>query len=251
MQPSGICTSGGHDVSVYSVFRERQTAVRILAIEDDHRVASFLQRGLGAEGFQTSVSHDGAEGLEKVTREDYDVLLLDVALPGLSGVEICRHLRERGVDIPILMLTAKDSVADRIKGFEAGADDYLTKPFAFEELIARIKAVLRRGENTNPAPMCRVGDLMLDRAAYEVRRNGRLIPLTPTEFVLLEYLMRSANRAVSRARIEEHVWCHDSSSPTNVLEVYIRRLRKKIDQGFTPRLIHTVRGIGYQLKEPE
>lgn len=225
--------------------------MRILAIEDDDRVASFLRRGLRAEGFQTSVSHDGADGLERVAREDYDVLLLDVTLPGLSGVEICRHLREHGVETPILMLTAKDSVADRIKGFEAGAGDYLAKPFAFEELVARIKAVLRRGENTKRVPVHRVGDLMLDRAAYEVRRSGNLIPLTPTEFLLLEYLMQSANRVVSRARIEEHVWCYGTSLATNLVEVYIRRLRKKIDREFTPRLIHTVRGIGYQLKEPE
>lgn len=223
--------------------------MRILTIEDDRRVARFVEKGLQAEGYQTEVVPDGQRGIEMAVREGYDLLLLDLSLPGLSGFEVCQRLREHGTQIPILILTGRDSVADKVKGFEVGADDYVTKPFAFEELLLRIKALLRRGKTPQRAPVRQVADLVLDHEAHEVRRAGQLIGLTPTEFTLLEYLMQSTERVLSRAMIEQRVWGDQVDLSTNVAEVYIRRLRSKVDHGHETRLIHTVRGIGYRLKE--
>lgn len=222
--------------------------MRILAIDDDNRITSFIERALRAEGYRTEVAVDATQGIEMAANEQYDLLLLDVMLPGMTGIEVCRNLREHGVQTPILMLTGKDSVSDRVNGLEAGADDYLTKPFAFEELMARIKAVLRRGRSVELATVQQVGDLVLDHEAHEVSRDGRILELTPTEFSLLEYLMRSSNRVLSRAMIEQHVWGYQQDPLTNVVDVYIGRLRRKVDNDFDPKLLHTIRGVGYQLK---
>lgn len=224
--------------------------MRILAIDDDNRITSFIERALRAEGYQTEVATNATQGIEMAASEQYDLLLLDVMLPGMTGIEVCQSLREHGVQTPIMMLTGKDSVSDRVKGLEAGADDYLTKPFAFEELMARMKAVLRRGRNVELAITHQVGDLVLDHEFHEVSRAGRALELTPTEFSLLEYLMGSVNRVLSRAKIEQQVWGYQQDPLTNVVDVYVGRLRRKIDDGFEPKLLHTIRGIGYQLKSP-
>lgn len=221
--------------------------MRLLLIEDDSRVARFVQKGLEAERYQVEVAYDGQQGIYMGLTEIYDLILLDIILPVKNGIEVCRELREQGIQTPILMLTAKDAVEDRVAGLGVGADDYLTKPFAFEELVARVKALLRRPRALDLAPALRVANLVLDKNTHEVRRAGKLIQLTPTEFALLEYLMRYPDRVLSRAMIEEQIWGYDYGSLTNVVDVYIRRLRKKIDHGFQDQLIHTIRGIGYQL----
>ena len=222
--------------------------MRLLLVEDDRSVAGFVREGLEADRHDVEVVSDGGLGLELALKGDYGLILLDVGLPTKSGIEVCRTLREQGIRTPILMLTAKDSVEDKVKGLEIGADDYLTKPFALEELTARVKALLRRPSDRTGGPALKVADLELDADAHEVRRAGRLIPLTPKEFTLLEYLMRRTDRALSRSLIREQVWGSRQESLTNVVDVYIRRLRRKIDAGSARPLIHTVRGVGYQLK---
>lgn len=221
--------------------------MRLLLIEDERRVASFIKKGLEAEQYLVEVASDGQQGVKMALAETYDLIILDIILPGQNGVEVCRQLRGQGLQVPILMLTAKDSVEDKVLGLEVGADDYLTKPFAFQELVARLQALLRRRGELDLARTLQVADLVLDKNAHEVRREGKLIQLTPKEFALLEYLMRYPDRVLSRAMIEEHVWdlAHDSS--TNIVDVYIRHLRTKINRGFQQQLIHTVRGIGYRL----
>jgi DNA-binding response OmpR family regulator len=223
--------------------------MRILIVEDDSRVARFIEKGLQAERFHTDVEFDGRRGFESALTGAFDLVILDLMLPGKKGIEVCRQLRGQGVRTPLLMLTAKDALADKITGFEAGADDYLTKPFAFEELLARIKALGRRGSlPAETGPVLQIADLMLDHDAHEVGRADKRIELTPKEFALLEYLMRHPRRVLSRAMIEEQVWGYQEEVLTNVVDVYVRRLRKKVDCGFQKQLIHTIRGIGYQLK---
>ncbi len=220
----------------------------ILIVEDEHKIASFVRKGLEAEGYTVDVAYDGEQGLRLAEMNDYDLILLDIMLPKLDGVTLCRRLREEGEDTPVLMLTAKDAVPDRVRGLDSGADDYLTKPFAFDELLARVRALLRRGGPKVP-PKLQVADLILDPSTQEVRRGGRPIQLTNLEYRLLHYLMQNAGRVLNRTLIEEHVWGSSFDSFTNTVDVYISKLRKKIDQETDKKLIHTVRGIGYVLKE--
>lgn len=225
--------------------------MRVLVVEDDARVASFLRRGLEAERYQVEVAPDGQLAMQMLDDAYYDVVVLDVLLPKANGIEVCRHVRGSGITAPILMLTARDSVPDKVAGLTAGADDYVTKPFAFEELLARLEALLRRGrgvEGVEVDATLQVADLVLDARRHEVWRSGQLVHLTPKEFALLEYLMQRAGRVVSRTLIEERVWGYRHDPTTNVVNVYIRRLRRKIDPGGHPRLIHTVRGLGYVVR---
>jgi DNA-binding response OmpR family regulator len=222
--------------------------MRVLLIEDDVRVASFIKRGLEAERYDVQVAIDGEQAMQMADDAYYDVIVLDLLLPKASGIEVCRHIRGSGNSTPILMLTARDSLADKVAGLAAGADDYMTKPFAFEELLVRIQVLLRRGRDLEMVKMLQVGDLELDIETHEVRRAGRVLDLTPKEFALLEYLMQRAGRVVSRTLIEERVWGYRHDPMTNVVNVYIRRLRRKIEQPSEPPLIRTVRGVGYALK---
>ncbi|MFQ5931344.1 MAG: response regulator transcription factor [Nitrospiraceae bacterium] len=222
--------------------------MRLLLVEDDRRVGQFIKKGLEAERYSVDVAADGEQGVEMGLSEPYDLIILDLILPVRSGIGVCRELRKEGIKSPILMLTARDSIEDKVTGFETGADDYLTKPFAFEELLARIQALLRRPAELELAPTLQVADLVLDKNTHEVRRAGKPIELTPTEFALLEYLMRRPNRVLSRTIIEEQVWSYHHDPSSNVVDVYVRRLRRKIDHGFEQQLIHTVRGAGYTIK---
>jgi DNA-binding response OmpR family regulator len=222
--------------------------MRLLVVEDESAFASFIREGLQSEACSVDVAADGVQGFEMASKNPYDLILLDVGLPNLSGIEVCRRLRESGLQVPILMLTARDTVEDKVQGLEVGADDYLTKPFALEELKARIKALLRRQTDGSASPTVQVADLVLDANAHEVRRSGRTIDLTPKEFALLEFMMRRPGRVLTRPVIQERVWGASHDSRTNVVDVYIRRLRQKVDQGFDRPLIRTLRGVGYQIK---
>jgi DNA-binding response OmpR family regulator len=222
--------------------------MRLLLVEDDRGAAGFLRSGLEAERYQLEVAADGQSGLEMGLAGAYDLILLDVMLPNKSGLEVLREWRQRDIKSPILMLSGMNTVEDAVKGLELGADDYLRKPFAFEELLARIRALLRRGQELELDPTVRLADLVLDPNTHEVRRAGELVHLTPREFALLEYMMRRKGRVLSRALIEEQVWGCRHDAITNVVHVYIRRLRDKLDRGYAKQLIHTVRGVGYQMK---
>jgi two-component system copper resistance phosphate regulon response regulator CusR len=225
--------------------------MRILLIEDDRQHAAIIARGLRKHAFAVDVAADGEEGLFLAQTNAYDVLVLDVMLPKRTGIEVCRTLRECGSDVPVLMLTARDAVEDRITGLETGADDYLTKPFAFDEFVARVRALLRRVRRYE-APVLAVGDLTIDTAARSARRGERDIPLTSKEFALLEFLARNAGRVVGRAEISEHVWDISYDAFSNVIDVFIRRLRRKIDDGEAVKMLRTRRGAGYLLSaEPE
>ena len=221
--------------------------MRILLVEDDRKVASFIQNGLAEEGYAVDLAADGEMGLAMGLDRLHDVIVLDVMLPGNPGFQVLRELRQAHVETPVLLLTARDTVEDKVRGLDAGADDYLTKPFAFAELLARVRALLRR-RTTERAPLLQVEDLVLDPATRAVKRGGEAIPLTNREFSLLEYLMRNAGRVLTRTAIAEHVWDYSFDSETNVIDVYVNYLRKKIDTGRDRKLIHTVRGVGYVLK---
>ena len=223
--------------------------MRILLVEDDERVAGFIRRGLKAERYQIDVVSDGEAGLDHARQIGYELVILDVGLPTMDGFSVCRGLRDAGIQVPVLMLTARDSVEEKVKGFDSGADDYLTKPFAFEELLARIQALTRRRGALELQPVLKVSDLTLDLNTHEVERAGVAIGLTPREFALLECFMRRPNRVLSRTIIEELVWDYDTEPLTNVVDVYVRRLRRKVDEGHEPRLLHTVRGTGYMMRE--
>ncbi len=221
--------------------------MRILVIEDDERISSFIKRGLEADGYLVDVAHDGQEGAQKGI-DPYDIIVLDLLLPGKNGHEICQDLRRERVKTPILMLTAKDTLQDKLNGFDKGADDYLTKPFAFEELLARIKALLRRKPSYDEATrLLQVGDLTLNRDTRDVRRGAQTIALTKQEFDLLEFLMSHPNKALSRVSILEQVWGYHYDTLTNVIDVYIGYLRKKIDGNHEKKLLQTVRDIGYKI----
>jgi heavy metal response regulator len=222
--------------------------MRILVVDDEKKVASFLKRGLEEEYYAVDCAYDGEEALFMVEANDYDLMILDIMLPQIDGLEVLERVRDKGLPLPVLMLTAKDSVEDVVKGLDAGGDDYLTKPFAFAELLARVRALLRRKEQ-RPAGALQVADLVLDPIAHEVRRGGEEVELTAKEYALLEYLMRHANRVVTRTMISEHVWDYHFDSMTNVIDVYVNHLRKKIDHNSSRGLIHTIRGVGYMLKE--
>ncbi len=222
--------------------------MKILVVEDDRRIASFLERGLSAEGYQVSVEHDGRDGLERARQDDFDILVLDRMLPYVDGLEMARLLREERRGAMILMLTAKDSLADKIEGLKGGADDYLTKPFAFDELLARLLALgRRRGEVTQEAAL-RCGPLVLDPQTRQVSRDGTPVNLTVREFDLLRFLMANAGKVVSRERLLSNVWEYGYDPGTKIVDVYVRYLRAKIDTG-EPSLIQTVRGVGYMLRD--
>jgi DNA-binding response OmpR family regulator len=220
--------------------------MRILVVEDDKAVASFVKRGLESEQYAVDVAGDGEEAQVLIEAASFDLIILDLVLPKVDGLEVLKQIRSRKPSPPVLILSGRARVEDRVKGLDLGADDYLAKPFSFSELSARVRALLRR----NPSSLdiiLRVDDLELDRAERLVRRAGRRIDLTPREFALLEYLMRNAGRTVTRAMIIEHVWNFSFDTMTNVVDVYINYLRKKLDQGFEHKLIHTVRNVGYVL----
>ena len=222
--------------------------MKILVIEDDERISNFVKRGLEAEGHVVDLAQDGHEGLHK-GMTPYDVIIMDLLLPGTNGDDVCEALRRERIQTPILILTAKDALEDKIRGFDCGADDYLTKPFAFEELLARLKALSRRPPAVETNPTLRIADLTLDRDTQEVHRGGTRLTLTRKEFVLLEYLMSHADKAVSRVSLIEHVWGYHHDTLTNVVDVYIGYLRKKLDAGPGPKLIQTIRGFGYKLTD--
>ena len=224
--------------------------MRVLLIEDDRKAAKLLSKGLREEGFVVDVASTGEEGEEQAAINEYDVIVLDWLLPAKDGIAVCHTLRTRDLSTPILMLTARDSLADRVKGLSTGADDYLTKPFAFEELLARVRALLRRSRNARPTVL-RIGDLTLDPASRRVTRAGVSITLTSKEFAILEVLMRSAGDIVSRTRLVERVWDEASEVLDNLVDVHLSHLRKKIDSGERTPLIHTVRGFGYRLGLPQ
>ncbi len=220
--------------------------VRILLVEDDGRIASFVAKGLRENSYAVDVASDGEEALYHASISDYDLIILDIMLPLRDGFDVCREIRRSGSATPVLMLTARDDIDDRIRGLDLGADDYLVKPFDFNELLARLRALLRRNVEIRP-PKIVIADLEIDTTSRSVRRGGREIALTTKEYSLLEYLAREQNKVVGRSEIAEHVWDENFDAFSNLIEVYIKRLRTKIDEGFTPRLIHTRRGSGYIL----
>jgi DNA-binding response OmpR family regulator len=220
----------------------------LLVVEDDRALADLLRRGLLEDRHRVDLAHDGHDGLSQARTGVYDAIVLDLMLPGLDGLEVARRLRTDSVTTPVLMLTARDALNDRLRGFSVGADDYLTKPFAFEELLARLRAITRRGTLTADDDRLVVGDLVLDRRAHEVTRSGKLIDLSPKEFALLEYLMRHPGQVLSRTVILERVWDYASDTLANVVDATIRRLRLVVDEGFDQPLIHTVRGVGYKIR---
>lgn len=220
--------------------------MRILLVEDEHRIADFIRRGLSEQGYAVDVAHDGEEGLDWPNVADFDVIILDVMLPIRDGFDVCRRLRQRGLRTPILMLTAKDAIEDRVRGLDSGADDYLVKPFAFAELLARIRALARRQPSVL-GPALQVADLVLDAATREVTRGSASIELTTKEYAILEYLMRHPNQVLTRTMIAEHVWNYDFDNASNVIDVHIRNLRRKIDDPDSAKLIQTVRGAGYRI----
>lgn len=222
--------------------------MRVLVIEDDPTVGSYVQRGLEERRMQVDLVDDGLTGLERASTDIYDVIVLDLRLPGLSGVEVLRTLRDRGVSTPVLVLTANDVVESKVQALRTGADDYVTKPFAFEELLARVEALIRRPKSVAP-PVLRVGDLQIDTGSREVRRGSESIELTPKEYTVLEYLARNVGRVMSRTLITEYVWGYHFDPGTNIVDVVINRLRKKVDHAFETRLIHTIRGVGYVIRE--
>lgn len=222
--------------------------MRILVIEDEKKIADFIKRGLKEEGYAVDVAHDGENGLFMAKTNEYDLILLDLMLPKLDGIDVCKRLREARIATPIIMLTAKDALVDKVAGLDSGADDYLTKPFIFEELLARVRANLRKGDSQASTQIA-LADLSLDLATHTVMRAGKEIDLTAKEYALLEFLMRNKGTVVTRTMISEHVWDIDFDTFTNVIDVYINYLRKKIDGAYAQKLIHTVRGRGYILKE--
>lgn len=223
--------------------------MRLLLVEDEKKVADFVARGMRAERFAVDVAHDGAEGWKLASRGQYDLIILDLMLPAMNGTEVLRRLRQEGGTAPVLVLTARDSTSDKVENFEAGADDYLTKPFAFAELLVRVKSLLRRPPAAHRAHVLRCADLELDRLTQQVRRAGKRLELTSKEYGLLEYLMAHAGQVLSRTMIVEHVWDQSFENLTNIVDVYVRHLRTKIDDPFEQKLIHTVRGAGYLLSD--
>lgn len=222
--------------------------MRILLIEDELKIASFIQRGLREEHYAVDRAPNGEEGLFLAESNPYDLIILDIMLPGRDGITICKELRGKNIDTPVLMLTAKNMITDKVSGLDAGADDYLTKPFAFEELLARIRSSLRR-KRTDKMTSLKIADLELNQVTHKVQRGNKEIELTSKEYALLEYLMLHSGQVITRTMISEHVWNEDFDSFTNVIDVYVNYLRNKIDKGFPKKLIQSVRGVGYTLKE--
>jgi len=223
--------------------------MRILVVEDDKKIASFVKKGLEAAGFAVDHAPDGEEGLHLALTESYDAAIIDLMLPRLDGLTLIENIRKDRINTPIIILSAKGSIDDRVRGLQTGSDDYLTKPFAFSELLARVQALIRRSTGTSEPTTLSLADLTMDLLAREVSRGGKKIELQPKEFSLLEYLMRNTGKVVSKTMIMEHVWDYHFDPQTNVVEARVSRLRDKIDKGFGDKLIHTVRGVGYVLKE--
>jgi DNA-binding response OmpR family regulator len=224
------------------------TAQHILLVEDEIKLARFIELELESEGYRVTVAHDGMSGLSLVRESEPDLAILDWMMPGLTGVELCRRLRSTGIKIPVILLTAKDEVGDRVTGLDAGADDYLVKPFSIEELLARIRAHLRRTQETD-TDLLQFEDLSLNRRTREVHRGQRSIDLTAKEFDLLQYLMSHPRQVFTREQILENIWGYDFLGDSNIIEVYVRYLRLKLEQDSEKRLIHTARGVGYSLRE--
>lgn len=224
--------------------------MHVLVIEDDPSVASFLHKGLREASYAVDVATDGPQAARLAGTGDYDVIVLDLMLPGKDGLAVLRDIRERGIHTPVICLTARDTIDDRVRGLDTGADDYLAKPFSFVELLARMRALLRRGREVVANPL-EVADLVIDVMAHSIHRGGRRIELSPNEYALLKYMIRHAGQVLSRTMILNHVWGIRHNPQTNVVDVHINRLRKKVDYGFHPPLIHTIRGVGYVLREVE
>ena len=221
--------------------------MRILLVEDEKNVAGFIKKGLTEEFYTVDASINGEDGFLMATTTEYDLIILDIMLPDINGIELCRRIKNHNIKTPVLMLTAVDSIESKVKGLDSGADDYLTKPFAFEEFLARVRALLRRP--TLMSALLKVSDLTLDPVRHEAKRGGRIIQLTWKEFALLEYLMRNKGRILSRTKIFDHIWGDDLDTSSNVVDVYISYLRDKIDKNYSPKLIQTVRNVGYVLRE--
>ena len=232
----------------YNALPKNQLIMRILLIEDEKKIASFIKRGLKEERYTVDVAYEGEKGLFLAGTSRYDLIIIDIMLPGKDGINICREIRSGKVDVPILFLSAKGGLNDKIFGLDAGADDYLTKPFAFEELLARIRALLRR-KRENKTTTLSVADLTVDLLSHTVKRGGKQIFLTSKEYSLLEYFMLNVEHVVTRTMISEHVWNEDFDSFSNVIDVYVKYLRNKIDKGFEKQLIHSIRGTGYMLTQ--
>jgi len=223
--------------------------MRLLLVEDDPKISRFLTKGLREENHIVDLVEDGVTAEEQALAEQYDAILLDILLPNLDGFAVCRRVREAGVDTPILMLTARDAVGDRVHGLDEGADDYLTKPFAFDELLARLRALTRRGRTRHLSAILRYGPITIDQEEHRVTLHDSTVDLSATEYRLLEYLVRRAESIVSRDQLAEHVWGEEYHGQSNVADVYISYLRKKVDTDQGRRLIHTIRGLGYMLKD--
>jgi two-component system copper resistance phosphate regulon response regulator CusR len=222
--------------------------MKILVVEDEERLASFIRKGIAAEGYEVDVAHDGRTGLSLFRRDSYDIIILDVNLPQMNGFDLCRAIRSENEAVPVLMLTALDSLADKADGFNAGADDYLAKPFEFQELLLRLRALTRR-HGAKPKQVLKLADLELDLDSKTVTRAGKRIDLTTREHALIEYLMLNKGKIISRVDISERVWSLNFDNNSNIIDVYISYLRKKIDKGFSPKLLHTIVGMGYVLRE--
>ena len=220
--------------------------MRILVIEDEKKVANFIKKGLEEEHYAVDTAYDGETGLYMAETNEYDLIILDLMIPKIDGWEVLKRLRNNRNNVPILVLTAKDTVEDIVRGLDSGCDDYLTKPFEFVEFLARVRALLRR-EKIDKEPLLKIDDLTLSPVTHKVMRKGKEIELTSKEYALLEYFMRNPNKVLTRTMISEHVWDYHFDSMTNVIDVYVNYLRKKIDKGFEPKLIHTIRGVGYIL----
>jgi DNA-binding response OmpR family regulator len=223
--------------------------MRILVVEDNHRLNSSQASSLAHEGYSIDSAYDGQEGQDLAEMTSYDLIILDIMLPKKDGLEVCRDLRRRRIHTPILLLTARDTVDDRVQGLDCGADDYLVKPFAVRELLARLRALLRRQQPSKQGRL-EMGNLVIDPVTHTVERGGQPLDLTPKEFALLEYLMYHPNQVVTREMIEQHIWNYDFECESNVIDVYVRRLRRKIDDPFRVKLLTTVRGVGYRLQPP-
>ena len=222
--------------------------MKILLVEDEERAATFIRKGMSAEGYEVEIAYDGRTGLSLFRQNEYDIIILDVNLPHINGFDLCRLIRSDNESVPVLMLTALDSITDKADGFNAGADDYLAKPFEFQELLLRVRALTRRNHN-KPKQIVQLADLELNLDTKTVTRSGKRIDLTTREYALMEYLMLNKGKTISRVDISERVWSLNFDTNTNVIDVYISYLRKKIDKGFSPKLLHTIVGTGYVLRE--
>ena len=221
--------------------------MRILLVEDERKISAYVKRGLEEQGYAVDVAYTGQEALDWAASIEFDLIILDILLPELDGLSVCRELRKKGSRVPILMLTARDSIDDRVAGLDAGADDYLVKPFALKELLARLRALSRRSNESPKDTLLQIADLTLDTLTQRVKRGGKLISLASKEFAVLECLMREPERVLSRTQIAEHVWNYDVFNQSNVVDVYIHNLRRKIDDPFELKLLHTIRGSGYRI----